>query len=213
MVLDQIQRADGISRVEIAQRTGLTPQSVSGIVRRLLDEGIVREDHANRVSSGGSHAPPCGSTPMRAAPSNSILTRSSSPVPWSICSAGRGCFVVDTAAELGTTDPEVRKKTEDAFDATRKTLASLPGRGIRDGDLPAALDVGAAVELLFTAVLGLRVRFEAGEGPGPNLGPFGFGRWPAQTVDRSNRGNSSSVSPSDDPPQLPLPACSNRLIV
>ncbi|WP_406314342.1 ROK family transcriptional regulator [Streptosporangium sp. NBC_01639] len=53
VVLDQIQLADGISRVEIAQRTGLTPQSVSGIVRRLLDEGIVREDHANRVSSGG----------------------------------------------------------------------------------------------------------------------------------------------------------------
>ncbi|MEV0612052.1 ROK family transcriptional regulator [Nonomuraea sp. NPDC050404] len=52
-MLDQIQLCDGISRVEIAQRTGLTPQSVSGIVRRLLDEGIVREDHANRVSSGG----------------------------------------------------------------------------------------------------------------------------------------------------------------
>ncbi|MBF8186225.1 ROK family transcriptional regulator [Nonomuraea sp. K274] len=53
VVLDQIQLCDGISRVEIAQRTGLTPQSVSGIVRRLLDEGIVREDHANRVSNGG----------------------------------------------------------------------------------------------------------------------------------------------------------------
>ncbi|MFI1168598.1 ROK family protein [Streptomyces sp. NPDC020801] len=53
VVLDQIQLADGISRVEIAQLTGLTPQTVSGIVRRLLDEGIVREDGASRVSSGG----------------------------------------------------------------------------------------------------------------------------------------------------------------
>ncbi|MFD9002359.1 ROK family transcriptional regulator [Streptomyces sp. NPDC059582] len=53
MVLDQIQLADGISRVEIAQRTGLTPQTVSGIVRRLLDEGIVREDGASRGSGGG----------------------------------------------------------------------------------------------------------------------------------------------------------------
>ncbi|GAA3309784.1 hypothetical protein GCM10020295_75310 [Streptomyces cinereospinus] len=53
VVLDQIQLADGISRVEIAERTGLTPQTVSGIVRRLLDEGIVREDGASRVSSGG----------------------------------------------------------------------------------------------------------------------------------------------------------------
>ncbi|MEU6534517.1 ROK family transcriptional regulator [Streptomyces sp. NPDC047000] len=53
MVLDQIQMADGISRVEIAQRTGLTPQTVSGIVRRLLDEGIVREDGASRGATGG----------------------------------------------------------------------------------------------------------------------------------------------------------------
>ena len=53
VVLDQIQMADGISRVEIAQRTGLTPQTVSGIVRRLIDEGTVREDGASRVASGG----------------------------------------------------------------------------------------------------------------------------------------------------------------
>jgi predicted NBD/HSP70 family sugar kinase len=52
VVLDQIQLADGTSRVEIAEHTGLTPQAVSGIVRRLIDEGIVREDGA-RVSSGG----------------------------------------------------------------------------------------------------------------------------------------------------------------
>lgn len=53
VVLDQIQLADGISRVEIAQKTGLTPQTVSGIVRRLLDEGIVREDGASRGAGGG----------------------------------------------------------------------------------------------------------------------------------------------------------------
>lgn len=52
VVLDQIQLADGISRVEIAQQTGLTAQTVSGIVRRLIDEGIVREDGA-RLSNGG----------------------------------------------------------------------------------------------------------------------------------------------------------------
>ncbi|WP_436536546.1 ROK family transcriptional regulator [Actinoplanes sp. HUAS TT8] len=52
VVLDQIQLADGISRVEIAELTGLTPQTVSGIVRRLITEGIVREDGAT-VSSGG----------------------------------------------------------------------------------------------------------------------------------------------------------------
>lgn len=54
VVLDLIQLADeGISRVEIAQHSGLTPQAVSGIVRRLLDEGIAVEDGSTRGSSGG----------------------------------------------------------------------------------------------------------------------------------------------------------------
>ncbi|MBB5874554.1 putative NBD/HSP70 family sugar kinase [Allocatelliglobosispora scoriae] len=53
MVLDVIQLADGISRVELAQHTGLTAQTVSGIVRRLIDEGVVREDGASRIATGG----------------------------------------------------------------------------------------------------------------------------------------------------------------
>ena len=40
--------ADGVSRVEIAQHTGLTQQAVSIIVRRLLDDGVVREDGVSR---------------------------------------------------------------------------------------------------------------------------------------------------------------------
>ncbi|WP_328551435.1 MULTISPECIES: ROK family transcriptional regulator [unclassified Streptomyces] len=53
VVLDQIQLADGISRVEIAQYTGLTPQTVSGIVRRLIEEGIIREDGESKGAAGG----------------------------------------------------------------------------------------------------------------------------------------------------------------
>ncbi|GAB6898046.1 ROK family transcriptional regulator [Kineosporia succinea] len=52
LVLDQIRLADGISRVELAGLTGLTPQSVSGIVRRLIAEGLVLEDGAG-TSRGG----------------------------------------------------------------------------------------------------------------------------------------------------------------
>jgi TetR/AcrR family transcriptional regulator, transcriptional repressor for nem operon len=79
--------------------------------------------------------------------------------------AGQGCFVVNTTTELGATDPEVRQRTEAAFEVTRKALESLLRRGCRDGDLPADLDVNAAVELLFTTVLGLRVRERAGHDP------------------------------------------------
>ncbi len=43
VVLGSIQASDGISRVEIAQQTGLTAQTVSVIVRRLIEQGIVEE--------------------------------------------------------------------------------------------------------------------------------------------------------------------------
>lgn len=50
-VLDAIRRTDRISRVEVAEQTGLTPQTVSNIVRRLLEEELVLE--AGRGSSRG----------------------------------------------------------------------------------------------------------------------------------------------------------------
>jgi predicted NBD/HSP70 family sugar kinase len=43
VILDAIRRQDGVSRVELAELTGLTTQTVSNIVRRLLDEGLVAE--------------------------------------------------------------------------------------------------------------------------------------------------------------------------
>ncbi|WP_405146147.1 ROK family transcriptional regulator [Sphaerisporangium sp. NBC_01403] len=52
VVLDAIQVSDGISRVQIAERAGLTAQTVSVIVRRLLEEGLVIED-GSLPSSGG----------------------------------------------------------------------------------------------------------------------------------------------------------------
>lgn len=43
VVLDAIRRHDSISRVEIAELTGLTSQTVTNICRRLLDQGIIEE--------------------------------------------------------------------------------------------------------------------------------------------------------------------------
>ncbi|MBM6621798.1 ROK family protein [Arthrobacter sp.] len=45
VIFASIRRAlDGVSRVELAESTGLSPQTISNVVRRLLDEGLVRED-------------------------------------------------------------------------------------------------------------------------------------------------------------------------
>ncbi len=52
VVLETIQASDGISRVRIAAVTGLTAQTVSVIVRRLLEEGLVVED-GSAPSRGG----------------------------------------------------------------------------------------------------------------------------------------------------------------
>ncbi|HEX2912575.1 MAG TPA: ROK family transcriptional regulator [Chloroflexia bacterium] len=43
VVLEAIRVGDGASRVEIAEKTGLTAQTVSNIVRRLLDQALVVE--------------------------------------------------------------------------------------------------------------------------------------------------------------------------
>lgn len=79
--------------------------------------------------------------------------------------AGRGCFVVNTATELGATDDQVHERTEAAFEVTQQALRSLLHEGRLRGELPADLDIDAAVELLFTTVLGLRVRERAGHDP------------------------------------------------
>src|SRR5690606_22657195 len=55
VVLEAIQASDGISRVQVASVTGLTAQTVSVIVRRLLEEGLVVED-GSAPSRGGNPA-------------------------------------------------------------------------------------------------------------------------------------------------------------
>lgn len=53
VIFESIRRAlDGVSRVELAESTGLSPQTISNVVRRLLDNGLVREDRTT-VSGPG----------------------------------------------------------------------------------------------------------------------------------------------------------------
>lgn len=54
LVLDLLRRAgaDGISRLELAERTGLTPQAVSKITARLRERGLAAEA-GRRASTGG----------------------------------------------------------------------------------------------------------------------------------------------------------------
>jgi predicted NBD/HSP70 family sugar kinase len=75
VIFESIRRAkDGVSRVELAESTGLSPQTISNVVRRLLDDALVREDRtvvsgpgkprtvleleANRLMAIGIHIDP-----------------------------------------------------------------------------------------------------------------------------------------------------------
>jgi predicted NBD/HSP70 family sugar kinase len=53
VILDRIRRSPaGLSRVEIAESTGLSAQTVSNVARRLLDSGIIREGEKKNVGPG-----------------------------------------------------------------------------------------------------------------------------------------------------------------
>ena len=53
VILDAVRRApDGVSRVEVANSTGLSAQTVTNIVRRLIQEGLVVEAGTRGVGVG-----------------------------------------------------------------------------------------------------------------------------------------------------------------
>jgi TetR/AcrR family transcriptional regulator, transcriptional repressor for nem operon len=76
-----------------------------------------------------------------------------------------GCFVVNTAAELGSSDPDVVERTEQAFELTRRGLSDLVDRMRRNRALRRDADVEAMVDTLFTLILGWRLRVRAGHDP------------------------------------------------
>src|SRR5215218_2455494 len=53
VVLETIRGTRGVSRTELAHETGLTAQTISNIVRRLLDEGLVVETGKKSSARGG----------------------------------------------------------------------------------------------------------------------------------------------------------------
>ncbi|MEU4538848.1 ROK family protein [Streptosporangium sp. NPDC023825] len=57
LVIESIRQAVSTSRVEIAERTGLTPQAVSRITRNLLTSGLLTEDARQSAGAGKPRVP------------------------------------------------------------------------------------------------------------------------------------------------------------
>lgn len=51
-ILNKIRLSGSISRADIAKETGITPPTVSSIVKELIDENLVKESHIGRSTGG-----------------------------------------------------------------------------------------------------------------------------------------------------------------
>lgn len=68
-----------------------------------------------------------------------------------------GCFVVGSAAELSTFEPEVARHIVTALERNEAFLRDLVSRGQQDGSIPPHIDPIACARMLLCLVQGMRV--------------------------------------------------------
>ena len=79
--------------------------------------------------------------------------------------AARGCFLVNTAIELGPHDPEIKKLCRQALDTYATLMQELIEEAQALGEMDPALDAEANAQMLLSVRLGLRVMGRSGLGP------------------------------------------------
>ncbi|WP_190110671.1 TetR/AcrR family transcriptional regulator [Streptomyces cinnamoneus] len=77
----------------------------------------------------------------------------------------RGCFVTNTAVELGAHDPETTRRVEESWHGLETALTSALMRARAQGELPAERDPVALARMLLVLMQGLRVVGKAGSAP------------------------------------------------
>jgi TetR/AcrR family transcriptional repressor of nem operon len=77
----------------------------------------------------------------------------------------RGCFAVNTAAELAGVDQDATDLVRRMFDRTEAAFQAAIEEGQRAGELDRARDAKATGSLLLTTVVGMRVVAKTVEGP------------------------------------------------
>ncbi|GAA2725537.1 MULTISPECIES: TetR/AcrR family transcriptional regulator [Streptomyces] len=83
------------------------------------------------------------------------------------CDSGRrGCFVTNTAAELGPHDPAAARLVEASWDAMEGLLTSALTRARTQGELAQDSDPAALARMLLVFLQGLRVTGKTGSRPG-----------------------------------------------
>lgn len=76
-----------------------------------------------------------------------------------------GCFITNTAAELGPHDPDAARRVERSWEQIETLLHSALVRAQAQGELPGERDPRALARLLLVLLQGLRVTGKASEDP------------------------------------------------
>ena len=76
--------------------------------------------------------------------------------------AGRGCFLVNTAAEFGARDGDIRQHVKTGFEGMRDAFASLIRAGQGAGHINPAVNPQRYAVILVTSIAGLRVLAKGG---------------------------------------------------
>ena len=145
---------------ELTEAMGVAPSALyrtwgdkHGLFLNAIDRYAV-----NQVSAFAEHVDRPGTTPdiLRAWVLHMVEEIADDP-------DGKGCLMVNIAAELGTGDREAAERARAAFGVLRQAIEDVIRRGQQRRDLAPTVDAPAASELLLSTVLGLRVRARAGE--------------------------------------------------
>lgn len=146
LVLDLLRTAGeaGISRLELAERTGLTPQAVSKITARLREQGLVREA-GHRASTGGKPRTVLRLVPSAAYAVGVHLDRDELTTVL-VDLAGVRVAVRRTPLDLGAGAEAVFGVVEREVGAVAgEVRGEVPGEVSGDGAGPAVLGAGVAM--------------------------------------------------------------------
>ncbi|MET9461416.1 ROK family transcriptional regulator [Streptomyces canus] len=154
LVLDLLRGAgaEGISRLELAERTGLTPQAVSKITARLREEGLAVEA-GHRASTGGKRR-----TVLRLVPGagHAVGAHLDRDALRAVLVDLAGTVVAERCAAL-----DLGAGAEAVVEAVAGEVEAL-AKGVRGGDGTGAAGAGAVAAEPLSALLGVGVAL-----PGP----------------------------------------------
>ncbi len=150
---------EACSMQKLLQATGLSKSSIyqtfggkHALFTRCLH--LYQQRSANRMTNLLEEAP-SGMDFLRNIMNAVLNDRIDNAVP-------RGCFMMNTASEMGQTDPEIAKVVNDSLTRFRSVFQAAVEQAQREGEIPPERDAAELAAYLVTCMGGLRTMVKAG---------------------------------------------------